>query len=329
MSSPVIDVHTHMLSDRYLDLLRANGGGKYTFRRLPEGGEVIDMYGAPFFTLMPEMFDFAARIRAMDKARIDVSVVSLTSPSAFFGDEAVSLQAARTMNDDFAAAQTAYPDRIRWLATLPWQFPEAARGELERARSLGAVGVMTLANIAGKSLTDPCFAEVWQAIDDAAMPVFVHPSVPPGASELDMAKHSLAAPVGFIFDTTLAVSRMIYDGFFDRYTRLSIIAPHGGGALPYLAGRLDICHERIPACAARAPERPTNTLRRIYVDSVVYRQSALDMCVEVVGPDNVLYGSDFPHNISDMTGCLARVDNLGGELRHAVRGRNAQRLFRL
>ena len=68
-------------------------------------------------------------------------------------------------------------------------------------------------------------------------------------------------------------------------------------------------------------------MRRIYVDSVVFRQDVLDMCVSVCGPENVLYGSDYPHTIGDMAGCLSRVDALPGDVRHQVRGWNAQRIF--
>ncbi len=326
---PVIDVHTHMLSQAYLDLLRQHGGPKYTFRTLPGGGEVIDADGAPFFTLLPEMFDFPGRIRAMDEARVDVAVVSLTSPNAYLGEPGISLTAARLMNDAFAEAQAAYPDRIRWYASLPWQFPDLAVAELARARAAGAIGVMVIANIDEASLTDPLFAPVWAAIDAAALPVLVHPSAPPGVKSMDMAAYGLVPSVGFTFDTTLAIVRMIADGFFDRYTRLKIIASHGGGALPFLAGRLDRCAEQIPVMSRNMAATPSDYLQRIYLDAVVYRQNALVMCLDTVGPDKVLYGSDYPHNIGDMRGCLARVDALPDEVRRRVRGANAQALFGL
>ena len=139
----------------------------------------------------------------------------------------------------------------------------------------------------------------------------------------------LTAPIGFTFDTSLAVARCIYDGFFDRYPNLKLIASHGGGALPYLIGRLDICWDNIPAARAKTAEPPRNYMRRIYVDTVVFRQDVVDMCVSVCGPDNVLYGSDYPHTIGDMAGCLSRVDALPDQARHQVRGANAQRIFKL
>jgi len=327
--STVIDVHTHMISQPWLELLKSHGGSRYSVKDVGALRDVIHMDGSSFMTPLPAMFDWDLRVRNMNRARVDVAVVSLTCPSVYWGGESISTSTARLMNDDFAAAQRAHPDRIRWFATLPWQYPQAAVLELERAVAQGAVGVMVLANIVGKSLTAPEFAPVWQAIDERALPVLVHPTAPPGVGEMDTAAHGLVASIGFTFDTSLAIARCIYDGFLDRYAKLKLIASHGGGALPFLAGRLDICHQKIPLCSARTDERPTHHLRRIYVDSVVFRQDALQMCVDVCGPDNVLYGSDYPHNIGDMTGCLARVDALGGELRHRVRSGNAQRIFGL
>lgn len=327
--SLVVDVHTHMVTGEYLALLRARGAPKYTFRTLPSGGEVIDKHGTPFFTLLPDMWDFPARIRAMDAARVDLAVVSLTSPNAYLDDEETSLTAARLMNDAFAEAQRTWPDRIRWFASLPWQHPQAAVAELQRAQGLGAVGVMVIANIEEMSLTAPRFAPVWQAIEEAGLPVFIHPSVPPGGERMDLAHYNLSPPVGFTFDTSLALSRMLYDGFFDRYPTIRVIAAHGGGALPFLIGRLDFCYARIPACAAGAAHPPSAYLDRIFLDAVVFSQGALQLCVDTVGPRNMLYGSDYPHNIGDMEGCLARVDALDATTARLTRGQNATALFKL
>ena len=327
--SLVIDVHTHMLANEWLALLKQHGGPAYTVASMGRLAQVIHADGAPFMIPLPEMFDYELRIKNMNKARVDLAIVSLTCPNVYWGDAEVSLRAAQIVNDDMAAAQRAYPDRIRWFASLPWQYPELALEELTRARAAGAVGVMVLANIAGKSLTDPLFAGVWEAIDASALPVLVHPTAPPGVREMDMAATNTVPPIGFMFDTTLAIGRCIYDGFFDRYPNLKVIAAHGGGALPYLVGRLDVCYDRIPQCAERINEPPSNYMRRIYVDAVVYRMDALQMCIDVCGPENVLYGSDYPHTIGDMAGCLARVDSLACDVRHLVRGQNAQRIFRL
>ncbi len=326
---PVVDVHTHMLSQEWLALLEKHGQPRYAVKPVAGGQRVIHADGAPFMTPVPNMFDWEARLQNMNKAKVDVAVVSLTCPNVYWGGEEVSVSTAKLLNDDFSRAQKTWPDRLRWFASLPWQYPKAAVPELKRAVAAGASGVMVIANISGQHLTDPLFEPIWQAIDAAGLPVLVHPGSPPGAGPLGLQEYSLTAPIGFTFDTTLAVSRMILAGFFDRFTRLKIIAAHGGGALPFLIGRLDTCWDNIPATRERTSERPSNYLRQVYADAVVFRQDALAMAVSTFGTDNVMYGSDYPHNIGDMKGCLARVDALPDGVRDKVRGLNAQRVFGL
>jgi aminocarboxymuconate-semialdehyde decarboxylase len=325
----VIDVHTHMLNDAWLASLKKHGGG-YQVKEVVGGQTGILKDGAPFMTLMPGMFDYELRLRAMDQAGVDLAVVTLTSPNVFWGSARQSLEAARRVNDDMAAQSRRFPERIRFMCSLPWQHAKLAVAELSRAcDELGAVGVMQLANVDGVSLTDRRFAPVWKEIDRRGLPVLVHPSAPAGTAELDLIKYHLIASVGFMFDTSLAVSRMIFDGFFDRYPDLKLIAAHGGGALPYIAGRLDICFDNMPACREKISQKPSSYLKRIYFDSVVFQQESLELALRVGGEDKVLYGSDYPHNIGDMKGCLARVDALPPAQRDAVRGGNAMRIFKL
>jgi aminocarboxymuconate-semialdehyde decarboxylase len=188
---------------------------------------------------------------------------------------------------------------------------------------------MVLANIDGKPLTDPAFERIWAAIDERALPVLVHPTAPPGVAAMDMQRFQLTASIGFTFDTSLAVARMIYDGFFDRYRGLRIIAAHGGGALPYLISRMDQCFDNIPACREKISVRPSEYMQRISADAVVFAPGVLELCIAQFGADNVLYGSDYPHTIGDMPGCLARVDALPDPTRDKVRGINARRVFGL
>jgi aminocarboxymuconate-semialdehyde decarboxylase len=324
-----IDVHTHMLNRAWLELLRKHGKPHYELRRTLDGVDGVFLDGAPFMTLMPGHFDYEIRIARMDEAKVDLAIVSLTCPNVYWGGPEASLEAARIVNDDMAAAERRYPQRIRWLCSLPWEYPQSAINELKRSLGSGAVGVMVLANIDGRSLTDPHLAPIWQAIDDRGLPVLVHPSAPPGTAELDLSAFNLIASVGFMFDTTLAFARMIFDGFLDRYPNLKLIASHAGATLPFLAGRLDQCFDKMSAARAKIAEPPSQYLRRIYYDSVTYCIEALKLCLEVGGADKVMYGSDYPHNIGDMGGCLARVDSLPPGEREAVRGGNATRLFRL
>jgi len=323
----VIDVHTHMFSRSWLELIKKEGPPQYIHEAGSNGTELIFHKGAKFLTAVPGHFDYAMRVAAMDKAGVDIAVVSLTSPNCYFGSGEVSLRAAQLVNDDMAQAQSDYPERIRWMLSVPWEYPDLAVKEIERAHANGAVAAMVLANINGRHLTEPAFEPVWKALDERGLPVLVHPTVPPGGDALGIEQHNLAGSIGFMFDTTLAIGRMIFDGFFDRFPNLKIIASHAGGALPYIAGRLDRCFEMDAARRTRISLPPREYLRRIYYDSVTYSQDALELCIKVGGADNVMYGSDYPHGIGDMVGCLARVDALPPTQRDAVRGGNALRIF--
>src|SRR3989442_14289812 len=126
-----------------------------------------------------------------------------------------------------------------------------------------------------------------------------------------------------MFDTSLAVSRMIFDGFFDRYPDLKLIAAHGGGALPYIAGRLDICFDKMPACRERISRNPSSYLKKIYYDSVGFRQESLNLFVAVGREDKGLYRSDYTHNICDMNGCPAPAHSPAAAHHDATRAANA------
>src|SRR5438445_9302270 len=197
--SPVVDVHTHMLSKEWLALLERHGEPHDSRKEVKGGLKAIHLDGSPFMTPVPNMFGWEARIANMDKARVDIAVTSLTCPNAFWGSAEVSLKAARVMNDDMARAQKTWPDRIRWFASLPWQHEKLALQELSRSCAAGAVGVMVLANIAGKALTDAAFANIWKEIDRRALLVLVHPSEPPRSQELGLHEFPLTTPIVFTF----------------------------------------------------------------------------------------------------------------------------------
>ena len=216
--------------------------------------------------------------------------MSLTCPNVYWGGEDVSSEAARESNASMAEAQMVHRDRIRWFASLAWEYPKRAVDELERSCDDGAVGVMVIANIAGRSLTERAFEPIWAEIDRRALPVLVHPGEPPGTDFMDMGSYDLSWSVGFMFDTTLAITRMIFDGFLDRYPNLKLIAAHGGGALPYLVGRFEKGDAVELPARRRMTASPTDYLRRIWYDCLTYDLGALEYLVSVVGADRVLFG---------------------------------------
>jgi aminocarboxymuconate-semialdehyde decarboxylase len=322
----VIDVHTHMFTTKWLELLK-NESRIYNIKTRPDGQQEIFRGDTPVVIPQKGHFDWELRIQHMDQARIDVSVVSLTCPNVYWGGEDVSVRAAREANDNVADAQSRYPDRIRWFASLPWEYPQRAVEELERSCAKGAVGVMVLANVSGRSLTDPMFAPIWAEIDRRKLPVLVHPTDPPGVDFMDMTKFDLSWSVGFMFDTTLAITRMIFEGFFDQYPNLKIIASHGGGTLPYLVGRFEKGDEVELPSRRQMKRKPTDYLRHIYYDSITYDLRPLQFLISVVGHEHVMFGTDWPHWVHDTKGSFANTGALPEQQMHAIRSRNAERIF--
>lgn len=325
---PVIDVHTHIFTHQWLELIKQKGG-VYNIQTRPDGQQEIFRGNTPVVIPQKGHFDYDLRIKHMDEAGIDISVISLTCPNVYWGNEAISCQAARESNDTMAEAQAAHPHRIRWFTSLPWEYPRAALEELKRTCDNGASGVMVLANIAGRSLTDPMFDPIWSEIDRRALPVLVHPTDPPGAELMDMTKFDLSWAVGFMFDTTLAVTRMIFEGFFDRYPNLKLIASHAGGALPYLAGRFGKGDAVEIPQRRRMKRHPIDYLRHIYYDCITYSPASLDFLISVVGADHVMFGTDWPHQVHDTRGAFENTARLPQAQCDAVRGGNAMKVFGL
>jgi aminocarboxymuconate-semialdehyde decarboxylase len=141
-------------------------------------------------------------------------------------------------------------------------------------------------------------------------------------------KRLLLPTVGFTFDTTLAVARMIFDGFFDRYPNLKFISSHAGGTLPYLASRIDLFYGFLPEAEKTLKATPSEYLRHIYYDAIVYHPEGLAECINLGGADRVLFGTDYPHS-TDVPGLLSQTKALAARERSAVLGKNAETLFSL
>src|SRR5258708_12364346 len=126
----VIDVHTHMLSEDWIRLISEHGAPRYSVKPSKDGPRAIMWDGAPFMTPQEGHLDYELRIKAMNDARVDMAILTLTCPNVYWGGPEISLKAAQVMNDDMARAQAQWPDRPRFMASLPWQYPHKAVAHL-------------------------------------------------------------------------------------------------------------------------------------------------------------------------------------------------------
>jgi len=328
----LIDVHSHILCQRYVELLAEHGQGKYHIAQDTEGRTIVMRHGARFLTLMPQMFDPVVRLSEMAALGVGTQLISYTGPNCYWAAENAIPAVVRVMNDHIAEVCAKSPGRYHGLASIPLQNVGMALEEMARAiDELGMVGLILLANVNEVPLDDPRFEPIWDELNGRRLPVLLHPTVPPGGAAMGLDDYGLAASVGFMLDTTLAVSRMIFAGVFERYPNWPLIVCHAGATLPYIASRLDRCYHTIPDARARISRPPSEYLANFYYDTVCYDAKALALACDLAGPGHLLFGTDYPHNVSDVKGCADRIGALPvtDDEKELIRSGNARRLFRL
>ena len=239
MSRPrAIDVHAHFYPERFLAAVETWGApfGARVDRSDPRG-PVLVAPGTPTRPLEPRFFDLPARLRSMDRQGVEVQALSLTIPMVYWADGAAGHRLARAFNDAASEAHTAHPDRFVGCATLPMQDPPRAAQELERASGLPGIRAVYLGtNVTGRELSDPAFFPIFERCQALKLPVLLHPITVIGAERLQpFYLHNL---LGNPFDTAVAAAHLVFGGVLDRLPQLQVCLPHAGGALPYLAGRL-------------------------------------------------------------------------------------------
>ena len=288
------DLHTHHYTRAYFDSVR-DSGGDYSFAKDPTGRDIITLRGARFFGVTPAMTDLSARLDAMDAAGIDVAVLSLSTPNVFFLPPEGQPALARRMNDAYAEAMAAHPDRIMAFASIPMDQPDAALAELRRAiDELRMNGVILLSNIGGRPLTDPAYRPFLAEADRIGLCVLLHPMIPAAGQE-GLREFVLGPIVAFPFDTTLAVARMCYAGVFREFPRIRWIVAHAGGAIPWLLERLDNGYRDFAENRAHIDQLPSYYLKRLYYDTVTFSPHPLRLLRDTFGTDHLVMGSDFPH----------------------------------
>jgi predicted TIM-barrel fold metal-dependent hydrolase len=318
-----VDVQTHYLPPAVIDAL-ARRDEKPMLMDGEHGRMVLYGEGAAY-PLLPEMTDVERKLEQMDAAGLGMSVLSVNIPGLDWFDERDVASIARDTNDQLAEVVAAHPDRFAAFAALPMQAPELAAAELERAMAEGLSGAMLYSNVAGRSLDEPAYRPVFEAADRLNAPLLLHPTYPLSAPSVSV--HALLPVIGFLFDTTTATLRLILDGLFDRHPDLTLILGHAGSVIPYILGRVDYESSRIPGGLGSLESLPSEHVKRLYVDTVSAWPPALELVIDLLGADRVLYATDHPFWDPDRTrDALAQVD-LTPEQRQAIETGNAARIL--
>ncbi len=321
----VVDIHCHFYPQEYLHEL-ASGRGAVS-AQWSQGGEAIIHYAGDYNVVVPAHWDPEVRLQEMDREGVDLHVLSLTTPGVHIEEAQRGRDLARLVNSCFLELCRKFPDRFAALAAIPWQDPNAAADELRWAAKEGLAGVMLFSNINGNYPDHPDIAGVLQEAARLKMPVFLHPATPPDPAPYEV--HRLVPLLGFPFDTTLAVVRLLFSGSWPANLRL--IVAHLGGTIPYLAERLDRGWRAYGELYPKSRTMPSSLLAQLYYDTVNFAPEALRLALDFCGSQRLLFGSDYPHQIGSMAGALRAVHQLAllPTQRRQVLGENALHLLRM
>lgn len=305
---PRWDIHTHHYTAGFFETVRASGGD-FSFGTDPTGRTIITYKGSRFFGVQPAMTDVTRRLDDMDRAGVDVAVISLSTPNVFFTTADRQPFVARMMNDAYAETKAAHPTRFRCFASIPMDNPDEALKELHRAiNTLKLNGVVLLSNIGGKALTAPQYRPFFEEANRMKLCIFLHPMLPLASEPYQ--EYVLGPIIGFPADTTLAVARMCFDGMFKDFPDIRWIIGHAGGTVPFLMERMDSGWRDFAETKVKIDQPPSTYLKKLYYDTVTFSQHNLRMLRDMVGADHMLMGSDYPHLLGSIEKAVTSIETM-------------------
>jgi len=322
----IIDFHNHFYPPAYLDALRS--GSSAVEVTIDADGNPRIYYPGDYNIAVPGHRDIDYREQVLKEHGVDTQVLTLTTPGTHVETPATAARFAALVNDAFAAVAHSKGGRFTALTTLPLNDPAASVKELERAcGGLGFRGAMLFSNVNGTGLNDERFWPLYEAADDLGAVLYIHPTHPVGVEA--MTDFWLMPLVGFLMDTTLAAAKIVFSGIPERFPRIRWALCHLGGAIPYLAERLDRGFHAFRECRANIPRPPSDYLKQFYYDTVNFDARALELAIAFAGADHILAGSDYPHQIGSIPSMLGSIRGLkiSEEDRAAIFGGNAARLL--
>jgi aminocarboxymuconate-semialdehyde decarboxylase len=326
----IVDVHNHFYPPEYVSALTAAGTGSPVKVTHDDEGNPCVHYPGDYNILVPGHRDIEYRQRVLDEHGVTTQVLTFTTPGVHVESPARAAEWARMVNDSFAQIVRERPGRFSALATLPLNDPAASVRELERSmQDLGFAGAMVFSNVNHVALSDARYAALWNTANELAAVIYIHPTDPLGVEA--MLDYWLMPLVGFPFDTTLAASKLVFSGVVARHPRIRWVLTHMGGAIPYLAERLDRGYRAFADCRRHIDRPPSEYLREFYYDTVNFNPSALRLALDFAGPDRILAGSDYPHQIGSIPLMLEtiRALDVDDRVKEQMLGGNAAQLLAL
>jgi predicted TIM-barrel fold metal-dependent hydrolase len=242
--------------------------------------------------------DMDKRLAIMDSQAIDMEVLSI-NPFWYDRDRDLAGKIVKIQNEKLAELCASKPDRFAGFASLTLQAPDLAVQELETAvKKQGLKGAAIGGVMNGVEFSDQKFHPVWAKAEELGVPLFIHPQGVPELNKRFSGNGWLGNTIGNPLETTIALSHLIFEGTFDRFPKLKVIAAHGGGFLGSYADRSDhACLVGPKGCNPdiKLKKAPTEYLKQIYFDSLIFTPEAIRHLIAQVGASQVVLGSDYPY----------------------------------
>ena len=307
-----VDIHAHCIVAAATDLLRREGN------RQP--------------ALMLEGQGLADRLRDMDAQGIDLAVLSI-NPNWYDVDRDLAAAVIKVQNEALAEFCTSHPDRFAAFASVALQFPDLAAEQLELAvKKMGLRGAAIGGSVTGQELSDPKFHPFFAKAEELGVVVFIHPQASTVLNDRLKGNGPLSVTVWNPLETTLALTHLIFEGTLDRFPGLKICAAHGGGYLPSYMNRSDHGCQVFPnLCQPGVPQKPpTEYVKKMYYDSLVFTPEGLRHLVAEVGADRIMIGTDYPFPwVSEPVDHVLKTPGLNDAQREAILGGTAAKLLGL
>lgn len=328
---PTIDMHSHALSKRVEPLVtgRHDPMANPYRRDMSAESRATDAEQARIVPRM--MLDLDARREAMARMAVDFQVVSpAPAQQHYWADEDLQVALSRVQNEDIAALVAQDPAHFCGIGTLPMGFPARAVDEAVHAvEQLGLRGFQIDTHVEAMELSNPVFDPLYARLAQLRVPLFVHPlgfSHGQRFGDFFMV-NTLGQPV----EEAIAISHFIMGGVLDHHPDLDIIIAHGGGFLPFYAGRMDHAWKVRPEVRRLTADAPSTYLKRLWFDTCVFSSALVDALVANVGVDRVMMGSDYPFDMGDPqpVDLVRGAASLSESDRQKLLSGNASRLFRI
>jgi aminocarboxymuconate-semialdehyde decarboxylase len=275
-----------------------------------------------------------ARVPLMDKQGVDVQALSINGFWWYeVKDQGLARAICTAQNEGLAAWVKRYPDRFVANASVPLQFPELAAELLQDAvKRLGARGVTLGGHVNGEDLSLPKFDPFWAKAAEMNELVFMHPG---GAENITRenaweGRGDLGNIIGNPLETTYFLSRLIYDGVFDRHPRLRVCAAHAGGYLPSYIMRSEVACEVRNGANCANKKQPKEYLRtQIMIDTMIFSEEGLRHLVAEMGVPQIVYGTDNPFNWPVTVDLILNAPFLNNTEKEAILGGTLTKLLRI